>query len=102
MLLSSISSFHSTISDLYVQPTISNDVQSLHSYDASTSPCQFSVTATSSDAIGTCTVHTLFPNSTMPSHSFTTIDLTYIHGPSFTTTTQHPIITHRLYQGLWL
>ena len=102
MLLSSISSFHSTISDLYVQPTLTNDVQSLHSYDASTSTSKFSVAATSSDATGTCTVHTLFPNSTMSGHSLTTVDLTCIHGPCFPTTPQHPSITHRFYQGIWL
>ena len=102
MLFSSISPFHSTISDLYVQPTISSDVQSLHSYDANASPFQFPVTATSSDAIGTCTVHTLFPNSTMSGHSLTTVDLTCIHGPCFPTTPQHPSITYRFYQGIWL
>ena len=102
MLLSSISSFHSTISDLYVQPTLTNDVQSLHSYDASTSTSKFSVAATSSDAIGTCTVHTLFPNSTMSGHSFTTVDFTCIHRPCITTTPKHSGLTYRLYQGIRL
>ena len=102
MLFSSISPFHSTISDLYVQPTISSDVQSLHSYDANASPCQFPVTATSSDATGTCTVRTLFPNPTMSGHSFTTVVLTCIHGPCIRTTTKPSGLTYRLYQGIRL
>ena len=101
MFFSSISSFHPIFSSFHVQSTIPNDVQSLHSYDAVASSSMLSVTATSSVAIGTCTVHTLFPNSTMPGHSFTTVDFTYIHGPSLTTTTQHPIITYRFCEGIW-
>ena len=60
------------------------------------------ITATSSVATGARTVDTLYTNSTMPGHTFTTFDLTCIHRPSFTTKTQHPIITCRLYQGIWL
>ena len=102
MLLSSISPFHSTVSNLNVQPTLTSDVQSIHPYDASTATSKLSVTATSSNAIGTCTVYTMFPNSTMSCHSFTTVDFTCIHEPGFPTTPKHPSITYRFYQGIWL
>ena len=85
MLLSSISSFHPIISSLHVQSTVPNDVQSLHSCDAVASSSMLPVTAASSVDIGTGTIHTMLPNSTMPDYSVTTVDLTYIHGPSFTT-----------------
>ena len=102
MLFPSISSVYSTLSDLHVQPALTNDVQSLHSDDASAPTSMFTVTATSSDAIGTCTVHTMFSYSTLSGHSFTTIHFTCIHGPSLPTTPQHSSSTHRFYQGIWL
>ena len=102
MLFSSISSVDSTLSDFHVQPALTNDVQSLHSDDACAPTSKLTVTATSSNAIGTCTVHTMFPYSTLSGHSFTTFHITHIHGPSLTTTPQHSSITHRLYQGIWL
>ena len=61
-----------------------------------------SVTTTASVASGTCTVRTMLPDPTLPYYSITTVELTCIHGPSLSTTSQHPIITHKFYQGIWL
>ena len=101
MLFSSTSPFHPTISSLHVQPTIPNDVQSLHSYDAVDSFSMLPVNATSSDASGPGTIHTMLPDSTLSYYSVATDDLTYIHGPSLTTTSQPSLITYSFYQGIW-
>ena len=102
MLFSSISSFHSTFSNLDVQPTISSDVQSVHLYDATVPTSSFTVTATTSNTTGTSTVHTVLPYSAMPDYSLATVILSSIYGPCFTTTSTHSGFTHWLYQGVWI
>ena len=100
MFFSALSSFHSTLPNLYVQPTVSDDAQSLHPLDAVESTSM--LPATSSVTFGTGTIHTMLSDSALPHYSITTVELTCIHGPSLSTTSQHPIITHRFYQGIWL
>ena len=102
MLVSSISSVNSTLSDFHVQPALTYDVQPLHADDASISISKLPVAATSSNAIGTCAVHAMFSYSTLSSHSVTTFYFTCIHWPSLTTSSKHSSISYRLYQRLWL
>ena len=102
MLFSSIPSVNSTIPDFYVQPALTHAVQPIHADDASISISKLPVTATSSNAVGTCAVHTMFSYSTLSCHSVTTFHLTCIHRPSLTTSSKHSSISYRLYQRLWL
>ena len=102
MLVSSISSVYSTVPNLDVQPTFSNDVQSIHPANATVATSFLTIAAASPYTIDTRSVDTLFTNSTMPGHSLSTIQFPCFCRLSIPTTPQHSNLTYWFYKGIRL
>ena len=100
--LPSNTSINSTLTDIHVQPTFTDDVQPLHPDDVSLAISKFSASTTTSNSASTCPIHTVFSHSTLPRHSITTVDFTSIHRSSFATSTKHSSSSYRLYQRIRL
>ena len=97
MLVSSISSIYSTVSNFDVQPTCPSDVQSIHSANPTVTTSFITIAAASPYTIDTSSVHTLLTNSTVPGHSLSTIQFPCFCRLSIPTTPQPSNLTYRCY-----